>query len=55
MDKDKYKDKIFLEEYYKKQHLKTKKAKPTKYKDKPTVSHKSKTPIEQLTEFKVKY
>lgn len=47
--------KIKLEAYYQKQHDKMKKQKPTRYEERPTVNHNEKTPVDTLTEFKVKY
>lgn len=50
-----FQERILLEEYYKKQHKKMKKQKPTKHNEKPTVNHKTKTPTDTLTFFKVNH
>lgn len=54
-DKKGFMDKIKLEAYYQKQHNKMKKQKPTRYEERPTVNYNEKTPVDTLTEFKVKY
>lgn len=54
-EKKGFQERISLEEYYKRQHQKMKKQKPTKYKERPTVNHKKKTPTDTLTFFKINH